>query len=272
FHSGRDLRPKIAKFKIAWVVWIEAAGQGEDDDWQRWSMFTINTRGQNQAAADTSLLLLPTVPKIQEGRPLEEISLVRDEVANMVWGIESRIPLPSGDSKPGHEAGYELYNFYNRLLEKNIQTGSIVPPSETHNASIRYQIMNRVPENWIPFIPVHVENNNREVQLQRASMPRILPGSQERPKVKPRTVLLREGIGNQTEPKQQRYFLYEEEVPRAGVKVSQSFQRTRWYDGQVFTWIGIRKQTGRGEGNSGLIFDSLVNVSKEQQVTPPPSS
>jgi hypothetical protein len=241
-------------------IWVEPAGRGKDDDWQRWSMFTISTRGQNQAAADTSLLVLPTVPRIQEGRSLEEVSLIRDEMANMVWGVETRISLPTSNSKSGQEAGYELYNYYKRLIEQDIESGTIVPPPETYNAPIRYQVMNRVPENWIPFIPVHVEGSNREIQLQRASMPRILPGSSDHPKVKPRTVLLREGLDNQTKPQQQRYFLHEEEVPRAGANVSQGFQRTRWHGGQVFTWIGVHKQTGRGEGNSGLVFDSLVSV------------
>lgn len=246
-------------------LWIEPAGSGVDDDWQRWSMFTLSTRGQQQVAADTSLVLLPTVPKVQAGKPLEDIALIRDEMANMVWGIENRVPLPSGESKPGGEAGYELYNHYQRLIDQQLESGAIGAPPETYNAPLRYQVMNRVPENWIPFIPMHVEGSNREIQIQRASMPRILVGSHKRPKVKPRTVLLRQGLDNQTEPRQQCYFLHEEEVPRAGVIVSQGFQRTRWYGGQIFTWIGVHKQTGRGEGNSGLVFDSLVSVPAEHQ-------
>ena len=48
-------------------LWVEAAGRGLDDDWQRWSMFTVSVRGEDQSAADTSLLFLPVVPKVQEG-------------------------------------------------------------------------------------------------------------------------------------------------------------------------------------------------------------
>ncbi|MCC6397444.1 MAG: hypothetical protein IT282_10530 [Bacteroidetes bacterium] len=47
-------------------------------------------------------------------------------------------------------------------------------------------------------------------------------------------------------------------MPRAGVRVRQSFQRTRWYGGKVVTWLGVQKQAGRGEGASGLAFDQLV--------------
>ena len=113
--------------------------------------------------------------------------------------------------------------------------------------------MTRVLENWIPFIPVHVENSTREIQLRRAAMPRSIDGDPDLPEpITPRTALLRHGLD--AEPPHG-YDLHEEEAPRAGVQVRQSFQRTRWYGGEVFLWIGARKTTGRGERSSGLAFD-----------------
>jgi hypothetical protein len=53
----------------------------------------------------------------------------------------------------------------------------------------------------------------------------------------------------------------QQEVPRSGVQVTQSFQRTRWYGGEVFVWLGARKHTGRGERSSGLGFDRYRPVS-----------
>jgi hypothetical protein len=73
-------------------------------------------------------------------------------------------------------------------------------------------------------------------------------------KVKPRTTLLRQGL---EEVPPQPYFVFEEEVPRSGVQVVQRFQRTRWYGGRTYTWLGVRKLTGRGEGASRLAFDEL---------------
>ena len=126
------------------------------------------------------------------------------------------------------------------------------------HAPIRYQAMNSVPEHWIPFIPVHIENDNRQIQLQRAAMPRFMEGDPNKPqKIRPRTTLLREGLDSQ--PKVS-YYLHEEEILRAGVRVTQSYQRTRWNGGKVFVWLGIRRQTGRGQGSSGLAFDRLVDV------------
>ena len=79
-------------------------------------------------------------------------------------------------------------------------------------------------------------------------------GPQPPEAVKPRTTLLRHGLDA---PVPVRYQLHEEEVPRAGARVHQSFQRTRWYDGKVVVWFGARKETGRGEKSSGLAFDGI---------------
>jgi hypothetical protein len=243
-------------------TWVEAAGRGAAANWQRWSMFTLDYReNTRRRQADTSLLLLPTVPKIQEGKPLEQVMLIRDEMANMVWGIETVAPLPHGLGKPGGEAALETRQFFQRLLDKQLQEGTLTEETLPFVAPIRYQAMSTVPENWIPFIPVRVPGSNRQVQLQRASMPRMLDGDPEKPrKVKPRATLLREGLDIAPAIP---YFLHEEETPRAGAKVSLAFQRTRWYGGKVFTWLGAHKQTGRGEGASGLRFDWLKLVKAE---------
>ena len=235
--------------------WIEAAGSGADDDWQRWSLFTINVRGET-GAADTSLLLLPTVPKVDQGAPTEDVWLVRDEVANMVWGVETTVPLPSGETAPGIEAARQLRAF----LEARLPPPG-APPEPV--AAVRYQVMSTVPENWIPFVPVHLDGSNREIQLQRAALPRILEGDPAPPKkVEPRTVLLREGL-ELDDPTS--YFVFEEEVPSEGTKVAQAYQRTRWRGGRALVWLGVDRETGRGSGSSGLAFDQAVDVPVDDQ-------
>ena len=230
--------------------WIEAAGSGADDNWQRWSMFTVDQAGAPGTPADLTLLLLPTVAQLGASAPTEDVWLIRDEVADMVWGVETSVPLASGETAPGIEAATLLRG----LLAAQLPPPSAPPPPV---APIRYEVMSTVPENWIPFIPVHVEGSTRQIQLQRAALPRILEGDPNPPvKVQPRTVLLRQGLD---EHPAQTYFVAEEEVPRAGTRVFQSYQRTRWTDGRVVTWLRVRRQTGRGEGSSGLRFDYLVN-------------
>jgi hypothetical protein len=229
--------------------WIEPAGSGSDQAWQRWAMFALNIKGTADEPADLTLLVLPTVPKIQESSPLEEVAFIRDEMANMVWGIETVVPMAHGSSREGNIAAAELDAYLRAALP---------PPAPFQpKASFRYNTMTTVPENWIPFVPEHVPNNNRQIQLRRAAMPRYpydLTPSFKR--VRPRTTLLREGL-DAGKP----YHIHEEEVPRAGMRVAELYQRTRWKNGKVFIWLGINKNTGRGEGHSGLAFDQIVPVS-----------
>ena len=87
-------------------LWIEAADQGAQSAWGGWSMFTIDVRNAaaGNSSVDPTLLLLPILPSSQSGPLQEEVLLVRDEVANMAWGIEKTVPLASGISRPGSEA------------------------------------------------------------------------------------------------------------------------------------------------------------------------
>lgn len=240
-------------------IWIEAAGRGDDDDWQRWAMFLVSIKGEGHEPADLSLVIPPAAQQVLEGRPLEEIMFARDEMANMVWGVEETINLPSGEPKRGLEAAQETRAFFEQDAERRLGAPPVPPPTAP-DAKVRYQVMSSVPENWIPMIPVHVEGDNRETQLQRAGMLRIIEGDTAAPvKVSPRTSLLRPGLDVlPLSP----YFLHEEEVPRAGVRVTQRFQRTRWRDGRAWLWLGVRKQTGRGEGSSGLAFDRVIDLPK----------
>lgn len=46
----------------------------------------------------------------------------------------------------------------------------LFPPEDPSDptADVAYQVMSAVPENWIPFPPVHVPGGTRRIQLQRA--------------------------------------------------------------------------------------------------------
>lgn len=239
-------------------TWIQASGQGADDDWHSWTMFTINKKGiQSYQKADTTLLLTPSVPKIQEGPPLEEVTFLRDEVANMVWAVETKVPLLTGAAKRGNESAFLVRSYHENLLDNS---GTKTIPD--YVAPISYLAMTTVPENWIPFLAAHEQNSNRDIVLQRASMLRIMEGDPNPPhRVAPLTPIVREGLDEDTP---QGYFIHEEEVPRAGAIVTRSFQRTRWKDGKIFLWSGMRKTTGRGEGSSGLAFDQIPQGKKEE--------
>ncbi|MFJ2831035.1 hypothetical protein ACIPC1_26300 [Streptomyces sp. NPDC087263] len=232
-------------------VWITPAGTGSDADWQRWSMFTLDTIGSADVPADTGLLLPPSVPKVADGPALEEVALIRDEMANMVWGVETTVRLPTGEPRRGSEVAAEILAHRLRLSPP---TGPLDPV-----APVAYEAMNSVPDNWIPFIPVHVPDQDRAIRLQRAAMPGVVDGNP----VHPRTGLLREGFdaGEQ-------YFVNEEEVPQSGTRISVSYNRTRWHDGRVSVWLSASRGIGRGEGSSGLAFDFLADTTPTTGDTP----
>jgi len=236
-------------------TWVTPAGSGPGDAWQRWSMFSTSLVGPGPA--DTSLLVLPVVAKIQDADPHEEVMFVRDEMANMVWGVERTIPSGAGGGMPGPMSAAETRVFFTRLA-----AGVPPPPAtEPRVADDRYQTMGSVPEQWIPFLPVHVDGDNRQIQLQRAALPRIVPNDPAPPvPVEPRTALLRVGRDLQVPVG---YLVHEEEVSRAGTLLSQRFRRTRDVGGRAVVWVAVDRGPGRGGGSSGLAFDQLVPVPAE---------
>jgi len=216
-------------------TFIRPAGRGPETAWQRWAMFHLTERDQLRGAAANRFYLVPAVGKVLESAPLERVNFLRDEIANMVWGVERIVPSQTGQGMSGYET---------------------VPPNETtepltttdENVKIRYVLGTTVPKNWIPFIAVHAEGSVSEIRLQRA---RMVGGDP------PRGFLLRE-------PRSP-YFVEEEEVPRAGIFVERSWQRARWIDGRTFLWVGRRKTAGRGEGWSQLVFDQIVDLAADKR-------
>lgn len=218
--------------------WITPAGTTAAESWQQWSMYTLSTVGDPAAAPEATLVLPPGVPKVAAGPALEDVYLVRDENANLVWGIETTVRMDTGEGRPGDEAAAET-------LAQRLRLHPPAAPDDPR-APVAYELMSSIPENWIPFIPVHVPGDNRAVQLQRAAMPSQVDGSA----VPPRTTLLRAGFDAGTS-----YFVNEEEVPPTGTRLTLAYHRTRWRDGRPVVWLGIRRGTGHGERSSGLAFD-----------------
>ncbi|WP_419695429.1 hypothetical protein ACN2CC_02180 [Mesorhizobium muleiense] len=233
-------------------IWIEPAGAGKGDDEQHWGMFKSTVIGAG-GKAELGLVVPPAAQKTLEGTPLEEILFARDEMANMVWGIEKTFPSPTGAPKPGSVASTETRHFFEAAAHRD---PGALPPPPAPGAKIRYKLMSSVPEHWIPMVPAHASDSDRETELQRAGVLRVIDGATP-VKVRPRTPLLHSGL--EQDPAQP-LFIHEEEVARAGIRVTVSYQRTRWRDGRVWVWYGMRKQTGRGEGSSGLAFDRAIPI------------
>ncbi len=215
-------------------IFVCPAVDNPEMDWQEYAVFHQTERDTTEKNRNR-FCLVPSVGKLMESAPLEKVNFMRDEMSNMVWAIEHTIPSEAG-------IGRDARRDSTRLPQDFVPAPSEVP------AKIRYVLGSTVPENWIPFIGVQKKdpqtgNALNEIRLQRARLPQA-PG--------PKGVIL-----NESQPT---YFIEEEEVPRTGVIVERSFQRTRWLNGKTYLWLGRRKTAGRGEGWSGLMFDQIVPI------------
>ena len=188
-------------------------------------MFTIADRS---GAAVNGLLIPPGAVAVQDGPAIEEVLFLRDEMANMAWGIERAVASALGVGLNGYD------------VARRTAPPPIPVPLHPTSAPVRYVLGTDVPHNWHPFIPVHVPGSTRSIQLQRAR----LPGAHRERRTR---------ILDVSTP----YYINEEEIPRAGKVVTRGYQRVRWLGGATLVWIGRRATTGRGEGSSGLAFDQL---------------
>jgi hypothetical protein len=202
-----------------------------------WSLFQLSPaaggaapRGQPVA---NLFFLPPSVAQTVEGATLEELLLLRDEMANMAWAIERRIESPL-------EAALERAS---DEIETAAPTGAAdgMPPA--------YRLASVTPPHWVPLLPVRVDEATGEVRLARAAT--LAPDGSRRI-VRAEGRLLVDPVAPGAP-----LLIREEEVPREGARVRRCYQSARWLDGRLIVWAGHRKNVGRGEGSSGLAFDSI---------------
>jgi hypothetical protein len=194
-----------------------------------WQMFALSQDAQGL------FFLPPVLGSSLHSPPTEEVLFLRDEMANVAWGVERIVESAAGRPLDRYEA-------YQEAQQKNEQGDATPTGGGTDVEALIYQLGTPVPEYWIPLIPVQ---EGTSVRLKRGVIPEIESGELGR---------LLEPLGRILEPGRE-LLLHEEEVPREGVRVTCAYQYTRWIDGSTYLWIGRRKQPGRGEGSSGLRFD-----------------
>lgn len=209
-----------------------------------WSFIQTHNIQETLENQNTRFLFIPpVVHDLMSSEPLEKINFVRDEMANMVWGIETIIPNGLGSGTDGNHMARQLREYYNKL-------GNPLSPQFENDAKIKYKLVTEAPENWIPFIAKKISDSqlSREIQLQRANMPRIIDGIDPM-RIEPRTSLLLK----ENSP----YYIFEEEIAKSGTFVSLQWQRTRMATGKTVVWLGRKRMNGRGEVRSNLAYDQI---------------
>jgi hypothetical protein len=203
-----------------------------------WRMFGLSSSQGSDAATASKFMdvfFLPSVLGLNlEAEPVEDVLLLRDEMASMAWAVERTVESPSGRRLDRHES---------TVQQQQAANAGAGPTSSAGGGLKRfvYRLGSSVPDYWIPLLPVQV---GQAVQLRRGSLPGVQPGGAIQP------------LGRILNPGQE-LFLRDEEVPREGARITRSYQYARWSDGSTHVWVGRRKDPGRGEGSSGLRFDIL---------------
>jgi hypothetical protein len=256
----------------------------------QWTMYEMSVgaaTGTPRPRLTDRLYLCPAVSAL-EGSPLEHVLMMRDEMANMVWGIEKRVQGTSGEPL---DRKFES-NRLSTAQELRPPADAVVVPS---GAPLHYRLQTPVAAHWIPFLPVRKAGAtpvNWAIQLQRGVVKHFYQVTQgriddprnadykafilrlrEAPFVEkedpqgteanllqgfmfhPRGSLLRRDPNAAVTADYLR--IEEEEVPRDGIELTRAFNYARDARGRGLLWIGRRKKTGRGEGSSGLRFDVI---------------
>ena len=195
---------------------------------QRWTMFSTLTA--DDGLADYALLPPSALRTTLDGPDLEEVRFLRDEQANLVWAVEAITEDGTGRPVPGSQRAAAIPD----------------PAPVAATGGLHYRLQTTVPVNWIPFLPVQIDDTHRAGALERAAMQRDIDGVVTA--VSPAGRVLRpHGVDV--------YRIPEEEVPRGGTRVLRAVRRTRWLDGSTQLWTARRRRAGQGGAASGLRYD-----------------
>lgn len=203
---------------------LTPAGQDDPD----WNLFSLNIRDK-PGVAQEGLLLPPASAHLMEGTPVETVLYLRDEMADLAWGVEARFEDVLGRSVDRRSAW---------VAPGTLANGTRDLPA--------YRVQTVVPDYWIPLSP---ELDGQAIHLRLVPL-EFDDGGQTTP-VEPKGHLL-----SSADP-EDRLWLFEEEIPREGTLVDRIYRLARWQDGRTSMWTARRRRVGRGEGSSGLRFDVL---------------
>ncbi len=205
------------------------AGEGEP----QWNLFSLDTVPGAAAPhpAQNALFLPPSAAYVMQSSPVERVLFLRDEMADLAWAVET---------------------CFEDTLERVVDRRSlwIVPgkPSPGTRDLPAYRVETVVPDYWIPFAPEQLPDQ-KSIRLRLVPLEIDKGGTPQIVEPKGRLLSAKDSDG--------RLWLFDEEIPREGTLVERIYRYARWQDGRTTLWTARRRQTGSGEGSSGLRFDIL---------------
>lgn len=257
---------------------------------EQWQVFVNSTIGETKRTAINGLYFAQQLVTTLEGKPIEEIKVLRDEIANMVWGVESVVSDGCGGTLDADLYATRLgtiVNEHNKAGEPVHVPDTVVfgqnsapevqkaQDNNAPRAKFSYSLQSSVPFNWIPFIPQRLATEDaknspfflggREIILRRGKMPcYIFNGEKfDLEAVRPQSSILRpivERDNNGKVLKEKPMVIHEEAVQATGIRLTKNYQRARWIGGKTYQWLGLYKRQSHTEASSGLVFDKLKEI------------
>jgi hypothetical protein len=227
---------------------VQRADQGAVPGATRFTLFSCARVDASGTPGDLARLFVSppsAAAAMQIGQPREDVRFARDEMANLVWGIERAVASPIGEPRPGRER------------DAAVDRASPVEPAASTDITspLRYLVETKVPVSYVPLIAVPVPSASPSIVLQRGAVVRPLPADQGGGfgTVKAAGKILRPAGRSP-------YQIVDEEIPRTGITIQRAVYRTRWIDGSTHIWIARRRRAGSGEAQSGLAFDQALDT------------
>lgn len=247
-----------------------------------WEVFTLSNHQGSQS--DGSLFYMPNnlYDGGLESEPIEEVSFLRDELANLVWAIEHKYQdngnvisrhdeeveeiqakIKSGESDLEEPTihYFDTESSITNLEEKLVTTEEMTEIIEDPESGLRiqdepgnrfmgplarYKLKSYVPPYWIPYVARKVISSSGPLDGQ---------------------IILRRGRTKEESPEIKQYkgvlldestYVYEEEVPRTGIFLKRTWQLARDINGNIYSWLGRKKSLDMRRRSSGLRFDYLT--------------
>ena len=208
------------------------------EDTSAWTAFELASHVPDGPPTDV-FLHAQTGRGVMIGPPLEEVELIRDEMANMAWAIEHIVQGPTGEPA------------VRRSVVRPQGLGAA--PVDLEDAQLVYRLMSAVADNWHPLVPVVTEKGRgtRRPTLALELRQMVRASETGDAELAPGTL----GELMRAPADDERLRIAEESVPREGVRLTRRYEAARTSDGRYIIWIGRGRRVADRYPPSDLEFD-----------------
>ncbi len=206
---------------------VEPAGAGTSG---RWGLFrhamAVDDDEAEGVPISNLLFLTPRVAQPLIGPVVEQITLTRDEQANVGWAIEQVVESP---------------------MQVGLTLSDARPPDPPGDPDVApdYRLAHEPPPHWVPLLPIR-RGPDEQTVLARGSVLDITGGQH----IVGSVTSLLAGAS---------LLIPEEEVPDDGLVVQRHYQAARWIDGTLHVWAANRTRPAGQLPSAALRFDTLTD-------------